>query len=109
MAALSQCPGTTGGFEITLDTVAGEASWNMLSNAFEFDVTPDQMRIATKSGSVCAHGCTLGEAKEMDIFHNQFWHSNGLSAYTQLEGGQAVKRLSLGMVCGLPRLIKPMA
>jgi len=91
VAALSQCPGTTGGFEITLDTVAGETSWNMLSNAFKFDVMPDQMRIATTSGSICAHGCTLEEAKEVGILHNQFWHSDGHSAYTQLEGGHLVK------------------
>ena len=88
----SQCLSTTECFEIILDTMAGGTTWNMLSNVFESGVTPDQMRLVTTTASVCAEGCTLGEAKDAGILHNQFWYYGGQSAaYSVREGDTSVK------------------
>ena len=88
----TQCPSENGCFEIPLITKEGATGWNMLSHAFESEVTLDQLRIVTKSGSTCADadGCTLEEAKEAEIVHNQFWRYDG-TGYQRLGGSDLIK------------------
>jgi hypothetical protein len=85
-----QCLSENGCFEIPLVTKNGVTGWNMLSHVFESEVMLNQLRVVTKSGAICANGCTLDEAESAGIVHNQFWRYDGTD-YQLLGGTDAIK------------------
>ena len=88
-----QCTSTKGCFEITLNTKLNSEQWLMLGHPFTENTIWNSLRVTTSSGS-CAdgNGCTLNEAKNLKIFHNQAWHYNPTSnSYNLLTNNSLLK------------------
>ena len=82
-----QCSSTKGCFELTLGTKLNSDQWLLLGHPFTGNTSWNSVRVTTSSGP-CAdgNGCTLNEAENLKIFHNQAWHYNSSSNnYNQLE------------------------
>ncbi|MCK5831693.1 MAG: hypothetical protein KAH20_15465 [Methylococcales bacterium] len=84
-----QCASPLGCFEIDLAAQLNTRQWLMLGNPFTRSITWTDLRLTTKNGP-CAdtNGCTLNEAKNLGIFHNQGWRYNPVtSKYDLIDGG----------------------
>ena len=72
----TQCGSTYGCFEQPVGLLSNAGtSWNMLGNPYMGELLANRIRIKAASGA-CADndGCSLNEAADNDVFHNQFWH-----------------------------------
>ncbi len=77
LALSSQCSSLEGCFEIDLPTRTNEKQWSMLGHPFAKQTNWSSLRVTT-SDHTCdsTTGCTIDEAEEQNIFHNQAWHYN---------------------------------
>ena len=64
-------------FKIPLGTQAGNVQWNMIGHPFSSSIPFNNTRISTTS--ICSSGCTIENAFDNDIFHNQLWSYDGSS------------------------------
>ena len=67
-------------FKIPLGTQAGNVQWNMIGHPFSSSIPFNNTRISTTS--ICSSGCTIENAFDNDIFHNQLWSYDGTSYKT---------------------------
>lgn len=84
----NQCISIRGCYSIPLATNSDNSQWNMSGHPFPNSVTLDRLRVVTNSGQ-CATGCTLDQAKGLNIVDNIFWHFNGVS-YEEIEGNDSL-------------------
>ncbi|MCK5830416.1 MAG: right-handed parallel beta-helix repeat-containing protein [Methylococcales bacterium] len=112
----TQCPSVKGCFEITLATQENSKQSLMVGNPFPHNIVWSGLRVATSSG-VCADadGCTLTEAKDLNIIENKGWQYNSqTNAYDIIQGGATIQSwdgfwmATLNMAHGLnPKLLLP--
>ncbi len=90
-ADTTRCPTAAPGgcVEIPLATSSG-TSWQMLGHPLISYLEWDQARIITDSGT-CANpdGCSITEAKNENIFHDEIWHYQG-SDYQTIDDKGAI-------------------
>ncbi len=63
-------------FKIPLGTQAGNVQWNMIGHPLSSSIPFNNTRISTTS-SICSSGCTIDNAYDNNIFHNQLWSYDG--------------------------------
>lgn len=79
-------------FEIPLATTSGTVGWSMIGYPFENGSTPlSQLEISNNDPGSCGSGCTLDEAKNNHIVHDEFWTYSGGPGYTRISTGGALE------------------
>jgi len=88
----TQCPSTQGCYEVKLNTQQNKQQWQMLGHTFPTNTVWNKTRITTTSGPCSGpNGCSLNQAKNLKIFHNQAWHYNPTTRqYSILKGNSVV-------------------
>lgn len=63
-------------FPISLGTESSTKQWNMIGYPFDFSQPLNNSRVVTTSAT-CGSGCSIDDAKDNGVFHNQLWNYNG--------------------------------
>jgi hypothetical protein len=64
---------TPANYTLQLTSYAGNTQWNLSGNPFSTPVKLDGFSLVTEAGTCAGQGCSLDEAEENKLLHNQVW------------------------------------